>query len=359
MKKVTLILAGTLLLASTTVAINSAVAADKPVLLKTPIYYGSHLPGLGSSIKYVADNIATLSNGSVKMKMYEPGKLIGSKEILDAVSTGKVQAGFATPGNWTGKMPAAPLFSAIPFGPEAPEYLAWFLHGNGAKLHQELYDSAGLNVKTQMCGIIAPETSGWFPKEINGPGDLKGLKMRYFGLGALVMEKLGVSTVGLPGGEIFPALEKKAIDATEFSMPAIDKRIGVHKILKYNYFPGWHQQATTFELLINKDVWNGMNDHQKAVIEHICKASTLNALAEGEALQAPVMLENVNKNGVTNKYWSEDMLALFKTKWDEVASEQSAKDPMFKKIYDDLNAFRASYDVWEANAFLPRPKPSL
>lgn len=356
MKTSRLLVAG--LVAATAVA-TSAVAADKPVLLKTPIYYGSHLPGLGSSIKYVADNIATLSNGSVKMKMYEPGKLIGSKEILDAVSTGKVQAGFATPGNWGGKMPAARLFSAVPFGPEAPEYLAWFLHGNGAKLHQELYDANNLNVKTQLCGIIAPETSGWFPKEIKGPEDLKGLKMRYFGLGALVMEKLGVSTVGLPGGEIFPALEKQAIDATEFSMPAIDKRLGLHKILKYNYYPGWHQQATTFELIINKDVWNGMSEHQQAVVEQICKASTLNALAEGEAIQAPVIEENVSKNGVVNKYWSPEMLDLFRTKWEEVAVEQSGKDPAFKKIYDDLAAFRASYDIWEANAFLPRPKPAL
>ena len=96
-------------------------AADKPVLLKMPIYYGSHLPGLGSVAKYVADNAGTLSGGSVKIKLYEPKKLITSGEILDAVSSGKVQAGYATPGNWGGKMPAARLFSAVPFGPEAPE----------------------------------------------------------------------------------------------------------------------------------------------------------------------------------------------------------------------------------------------
>jgi len=357
MKKLTALAAVSLI--ATSAAMTTTAAEGKKVLLKTPIYYGSHLPGLGSSIKYVADHIGTLSGGNIKMKMYEPGKLVSSKEILDAVSTGKVQAGFATAGNWGGKMPAARLFSAVPFGPEAPEFLAWFYHGNGNKLHQELYDSYNLNVKVQVCGIIAPETSGWFPKEIKSAADLKGLKMRFFGLGALVMEKLGVSTVGLPGGEIFPALEKRAIDATEFSMPAIDKRIGVHKILKYNYFPGWHQQATTFELIINKNVWNKMSAQQQAVIDHICKASTLNALAEGEAIQAEVMQENVTKNGVKNKYWSPEMLATFKSKWDEVAAEQAAKDPKFKKIYDDLSAFRKTYDIWEANAFLPRPKPSI
>ncbi len=328
-------------------------ASDKAVLLKMPIYYGSHLPGLGSTAKYLADNVDVLSNGSIKIKLYEPKKLVASGEILDAVSTGKVQAGYATPGNWGGKMPAARLFSAVPFGPEAPEYLAWFMYGNGAKLHQELYDKSGFNVKTQVCGVIAPETSGWFKKEIKTADDLKGLKMRFFGLGAEVMEKLGVSTVGLPGGEIFPALEKGAIDATEFSMPAIDKRIGVSKIAKFNYYPGWHQQATVFELLINKDTWKGMSKSQQAVITQLCRAATLDALALGEAIQAPVMRENI-KNGVKNLYWSQDMLNTFKSTWDSVVDEQKAKDADFAKIWADLSAFREDYALWEKNAFLPR-----
>ncbi len=331
-----------------------AIAAkDKPVLLKMPIYYGSNLPGLGSTAKYLSENVNVLSNGSVRIKLYEPKKLVAPGEILDAVSTGKIQAGYATPGNWGGKMPAARLFSSVPFGPEAPEYLAWFMYGNGSKLHQELYDKSGYNVKTQVCGIIAPETSGWFKKEIKTADDLKGLKMRFFGLGAEVMEKLGVSTVGLPGGEIFPALEKNAIDATEFSMPAIDKRIGVSKIAKYNYYPGWHQQATVFELLVNKATWNGMSDSQQAVITQLCRAATLDALALGEAIQAPVIRENL-KNGVKNLYWSDDMLNLFKTKWDEVVEEQKAKDADFAKIWADLSAFREDYGLWEKNAFLPR-----
>ncbi|MGH1484829.1 MAG: TRAP transporter substrate-binding protein [Cellvibrionaceae bacterium] len=342
-----------LCMALTAVTVSKTHAADKPVLLKMPIYYGSHLPGLGSVAKYVADNAGVLSGGTVKIKLYEPKKLVGSAEILDAVSSGKVQAGYATPGNWGGKMPAARLFSAVPFGPEAPEYLAWFMYGNGAKLHQELYDKSGYNVKTQVCGVIAPETSGWFKKEIKTVADLKGLKMRFFGLGAEVMEKLGVSTVGLPGGEIFPALEKGAIDATEFSMPAIDKRIGVSKIAKYNYYPGWHQQATVFELMVNKDTWKKMSKTQQAVITQLCRAATLDALALGEAIQAPVMRENA-ANGVKNMYWSDEMLSTFKTTWEEVVEEQKAKDADFAKIWADLSAFRADYALWEKNAFLPR-----
>lgn len=329
-----------------------AQAADK-LLLKTPIAFGSHLPALGTPIVWVADQLKLVSDGNMKMKIYEPGKLVSPKEILDAVSTGKVNSGYSTAGYWQGKMPAAALFSAVPFGPEAGEYMAWLYYGNGMSLYQEMYDNAGYNVKVLPCAIISPETSGWFSKPIEKPEDLKGLNMRFFGLGADVMEKLGVGTVQLPGGEIFGALEKGAIDASEFSQPAIDQRLGFHKIVKYNYFPGWHQQATVFELLINKDTWGKMSKGQKALVETTCKASMTNAIAEGEAMQFPVM-EKAQENGVQIRYWNDTMLSTFKSTWDEVVAEKTAADPFFKKVWDDMSTFRKGYDLWEANAFLPR-----
>ncbi len=327
------------------------------VNLKVPVAFPTALPGLGTTIKWIADRIEMVSSGSVTMTIYEPGKLVAPFETLDAVSTGKVNAGYTAAGYWAGKIPASPLFTAIPFGPEAGEYLAWLWYGNGGKLYQEMYDQAGYNVKVIPCGVIAPETSGWFAKPINSEADLKGLRMRFFGLGGQVMQKLGVSTSLLPGGEIFPALEKQALDATEFSMPAIDERLGFHKIVKYNYFPGWHQQASVLELLINKDTWNGMSPGQQMIVEVMCKAATADSFAYGEAIQFDSMKKNTEERGVTIQYWSDEMLALYQKTWNEVAEENARNDPFFKKVWDDLTAFRAKYDIWEAHAFLPRPKP--
>ncbi|WP_424830592.1 TRAP transporter substrate-binding protein [Ruegeria sp.] len=330
-----------------------ALAADK-LLLKTPIAFSTELPGLGSPIPRVADQLDLMSGGTLKMKVYEPGKLVPSFEILDAVSTGKINSGYTTAGYWAGKIPAAPLFSAVPFGPEAGEYMAWLYYGNGLSLYQEMYDQAGYNVHVIPCAIIAPETSGWFATEINSPEDLNGLKMRFFGLGGKVMQKLGVATSLLPGGEIFPALEKGAIDATEFSMPAIDARLGFHKLVKFNYFPGWHQQATVFELMINKDTWNETSDQHKAIIENACKASMADSFAEGEAIQHAALIDNVENNGVTIKQWSPEMLDTFQATWEEVAAEEAANDAFFAKVLTDMNEFRDGYDLWKTNAFLPR-----
>ncbi len=342
-----------LAVAASLLAAPVAYAADK-MLLKTPIAFSTALPGLGSPIPRVAEQLDLMSGGTLKMKVYEPGKLVPPFEILDAVSSGKINSGYTTAGYWAGKIPAAPLFSAVPFGPEAGEYMAWLYYGNGMNLYQEMYDQAGFNVHVIPCAIIAPETSGWFANEINSPEDLNGLKMRFFGLGGEVMQKLGVATSLLPGGEIFPALEKGAIDATEFSMPAIDARLGFHKLVKYNYFPGWHQQATVFELMINKDVWNEASDQHKAIIENACKASMADSFAEGEAIQHAALLDNVENNGVQIKQWNDEMLSTFRTTWEEVAAEQAANDEFFAKVLADMTEFRDGYAVWKENAFLPR-----
>ncbi|MCP4745809.1 MAG: TRAP transporter substrate-binding protein [Desulfobacteraceae bacterium] len=320
--------------------------------------YPSKLPGLGTTISWMADRVKLLSNDSLEIKIYEPGKLVPSFEMLDAVSQGKVNACYGVSGYWAGKFPAADFFTAVPFGPECTEYLAWIYYGNGMKLWQQMYDSNKMNVKAFLCGVLPPETSGWYVKEIKTIEDYKGLPVRFFGLGGKVLQKLGASVSLLPGGEIFAALEKKAIEAAEFSMPAIDSTLGFHKIAKYNYFPGWHQQATLFELLINKNTWNGMSERQKLVIETLCRASTLNTIAWTESLQYSAMRRNAEKNGVKNMYLTDEILAKLRVAWEQIAEEQSWKDEFFSTVWQDLQNFRSEYKIWKDYGFLPRPRPS-
>jgi TRAP-type mannitol/chloroaromatic compound transport system substrate-binding protein len=350
---ISLISAATLTLS---IVSTSAIAGDNTVKrLKLPVWFGTHLTGLGSSPLFFADTVNKASGGNIKVKIYEPGKLVATKEMLESVSNGSVNAGWGTPGYNTGLLgKKAAIFSAVPFGPEAPEFMAWVYYGGGRDLWQKLYDDAGYNVHAIPCSIIAPETSGWFTKEINSAADLEGLRMRFFGLGANVMEKLGVSTSLLAAGDIMPALEKGAIDATEFSMPAIDKLLGFPKLLKHNYYPGWHQPSTMFDLIINGNMWDSMDESQQTTIETACKATMLDGLALGEAIQFDYMKANVEA-GVTNHYWSDEMLALFEAKWLEVVDELTAEDPEFGEIYGALNEFRANYKIWQEWIYLPRP----
>lgn len=342
-------------IAVTCMVLALAAPAAAKNIAKTQLLYSSNLPILGETIKFFSDKVAEASGKQLIFKLYEPGKLVPAVEILESVSKGRIQAGYSNPGFWAGKLPAGPLFSSIPFGPEAPEFLAWMYHGNGLKLYQEMYDRAGFNVKVLPINIVPPETAGWYSKEINSPADIKGIKIRFFGLGGEVMQKMGASVSLLPPGEIFPALEKGALDATEFSMPLVDKNLGFHKVCKFNYFPGWHQQATINELLINKDYWEKkLSPSERSLIEMCAMATVLNALAEGEAKQAQILKENAEKRQVANKYFSNEMIETFRAAWEEVATEQAANDEFFKKVYDDLTKFRKDYSYWSQHAFLPR-----
>jgi len=339
-------------LVSLSICATSVAAAEKKVLLKVPTTFSTNLIGLGTPLPAFKEGLESISS-TLKVKIYEPKKLVAPFEILDAVSSGKVNAGWSTAGYWKGKMPAAAIFSSVPFGPEAPEFFSWLYKGNGLKLYQKMYDDAKYNVHVLPCSISSPETAGWYQKEINSPEDLKGLKMRFFGLGGDVMTKLGASISLLPGGEIFSALEKGVIDASEFSMPVVDQLLGFYKIAKFNYFPGWHQQATVFELLINNKTWNKMSNMQQSAIEMTCKANMTDSLAESEAVQGAVIKENIDKRGVIVKKWSPEMLSAFRGAWDEALVDLK-KDTTFNAVWSDLEKFRADYAYWNNLAFLPR-----
>ena len=324
-----------------------ASAADE-VRWKMASAFPSKLVQLGSLGTDLADNLGAISGGEFQVKFFEPNALVPPLEMFDAVAAGSVDAAWSTPGYWYGKNSALALFSAVPFGPAAGEYAAWIWHGGGHELMDEIYAQYG--IKSVICGVIAPEASGWFRKPINSPEDLAGLKMRFFGLGAKVMEKMGVSTQLLAGADIYPALERGTIDATEFSMPAIDLNLGFYQVAKQYYLPGWHQQSTIFELMMNKEAYDALPDIRKAQIDVACKANFAIGLAEGEAIQAKALLE-LQEKGVTINRWPPEMLEVLEAKWGEVVEDEKA-NPDFAKSWESLQNFRKDYKVWSDLGYL-------
>ena len=167
------------------------------------------------------------------------------------------------------------------------EYASWWFEGEGATLAAELYHKQ--NIHPLLCSTIGPETAGWYRKPINSLDDMKGLKIRFSGLGGMVLNRIGASATLMAGGEIFAALEKGTLDATEYSMPAIDEILGFYKIAKYNLFPGWHQPSTSTHLLINLDKWKALSKSDQALFEMACTAATMRAITTGEALQGKII----------------------------------------------------------------------
>lgn len=322
---------------------------NKPVNFKLASTYPSTLTILGTMAKRFEEQIEIISGGNIKFRFFEPGALVPPLETFDAVSYGALDSAWSSPGFWSGKVPALQTFAAIPFGPDSAEYMAWYYNGGGQKIFEEIYHKN--NIHSVICGISPPEASGWFKKEIKTLDDLKGLRMRFFGLGARVMSKMGVSTQLLATGDIFPALELGAIDATEFSVPAVDLKLGFNKIAKHYYFPGWHQQSTFFELMINLEKWNGLSELQKAQINTTCGDNMRFGIAEGEALQAEA-INQLKESGTIFHLWPDDILDAFEAAWLEVAQEEADKDPDFKRSWQSLQKFRHSYKTWKELGYI-------
>jgi len=343
-----LVATSTFLLTST---VSSTVVADDKIRWKVQAVFGTHLPGLGDPVKQVAEQIKKASGGNIQFKVYEPGKLVPPFGITEAVKNKQLNAGYTWLGYDQGKIPAAALFAAVPFGMEPWEYATWWYEGEGKKLAENLYGKHG--VHPVLCSVIGPETAGWFTKEMKSMDDFKGLKIRFAGLGGKVLQKAGASVTVLPGGEIFPALEKGAIDASEFSMPAVDQLMGFDKVAKNNYFPGWHQTFTASHLVINKETWDNLSEANKATIDMACTAGTFRALTRGESLQGKV-LAGLPEKGVTARKLNQEMLTSLKSLTDEVMEDISASDADFKKIYQSQQAFLKEYKLWKQMAYLPR-----
>ncbi|ALG66576.1 TRAP transporter substrate-binding protein [Beggiatoa leptomitoformis] len=330
---------------------SSLTTAAEKVRWRVPVAFASDLPGLGDPITYVADSLMKASGGDIELRVSEPGKLVPPFEITDAVKNNKVPAGYTWIGYDQGKIPASPLFAAVPFGMEPWEYTAWWYESGGRQLGEEVYGKQ--NVHPILCSIIGPETAGWFRNPINVLDDLKGLKIRFAGIGGRVIQQVGASVTMLPGGEIFQALEKGAIDATEFSMPAIDQKLGFDKIVKYNYFPGWHQAFTASYLLVNKDEWGKLSEANKTMIDMACTAAVARSTAKGEAIQGGV-IKTLQEKGVTASKLPEPILRELQKVTQQVMAEEASKDADFKKVMESQKAFMETYKIWKGLAYLPR-----
>ena len=299
---------------------------------------------LGTLGKNFAENASAISGGTMRISFVEPHVLAPPFKLFDVVSQDKVEAAWATSAYWFEKDPAFALFSSVPFGPDAPEFMAWMKHGGGSKLRDELYEPYGL--VSIICGAMPPEAGGWYRREVRSIEDFEGLKMRTFGLGAQVLELFGVEPQLIAPAKLIDALQNQTLDAAEFSVPAIDASVGFERAGPlYYYFPGWHQQTMLFELLIGRSTWLKISKTQRRQIRTACGHSLAESIAEGEALQARAILE-LRRRGVELRRFPPAVLNKLEKAWQEVAALLSTKSRNFERVWTSLTRFREEYRLW-------------
>jgi len=298
----------------------------------------------------VVERIKTNSEGKIKLRFYEPNTLVPNSELYPAVGEGQLEAAFGMSGYYAmTKVPAVIFFSSVPFGPGFVEFSAWMRHGGGQELKNRIYGEQGI-IPIE-CFMFAPETAGWFKQRYRSIEELKGQKMRIAGLGAKVLQKFGVKTRLLSIPDTIRALEKGVIDAAELTSPDRDLMMGVYKIPKYNYYPGWFQQTGPGELVLNKKKWDGLSTTAKSIIRTTCDQIYLSTAIRINAIQ-PKAMRKLQQEGVEFVTLRDSELKKLRRAWHEVAAEESAKDPLFAEVYQSYKSFREQYAIWGDRAFL-------
>ena len=298
---------------------------------------------LYANFKMFCEQVKTMSAGRLEIEHMPAGAVVPAFEVLDAVSRRVIDGGHAWASYWAGKAKVSVLFTGGPggtFGMDFTDYLGWMYEGGGLDLYNEFYQKQ-LKLKVVVFPIMfaGPQSFGWFKKPVNSWEDMKGVKMRIGGMAGEVFKRAGLSVDNLPGGEILPAAERGVIDAAERVTPGEDMKMGFHEIWKNYYLPGMHESTTVAELLINKDIWDKFPPDLKAIVETACIYTFVRWQAWFNKYNSDALKELREKHGVNIRKTPEDILITFLKYWDEIAAEEAAKDPFFKKVWDSQRKF--------------------
>ncbi|MEX1080440.1 MAG: TRAP transporter substrate-binding protein DctP [Halofilum sp. (in: g-proteobacteria)] len=332
--------------AASSVFSPNVFARNRRFRLEMVTSWPSALENLYGTAEYFARRIEEMTDGDVRARTYPAGAQVGAFEVYDAVSSGAFSCCHTAPYYFIGKSPAHGFFTALPFGLTLEEHNAWMIAGGGQELWDDL--SARDNLVPLPGGNTTAQTGGWYNQEINTPDDLRGLRMRFPGHGGRVMSKAGVSIQQLPGGEVFTAMDRGALDAAEWVGPSDDQTLGMADVARYYYLPSWAEPSAMVAFYFNADIWNEF----PADIQHQIRACAHEANAWMSArylARNPVALDELRDSGVEVRYFSEDVLVTLVQGAREV-HEEDMENEDYARIHEQWDAFRERIQGWNRDS---------
>ncbi len=324
--------------------LSAARAADLPAIRwRLASSFPKSLDTIYGAAETLAKRIAALTAGKFQIRVFAGGELVPGLQVLDAVGNGTVECGHSAGYYYVGKNLALAFDTAVPFGLTARQQNAWMYAGGGIEALRALY--AQYNVVQFPGGNTGAQMGGWFRKPIKSLADLKGLKMRIPGIGGQIMAKLGAVPQTLPGGDIYPALERGAIDAAEWVGPYDDEKLGFHKIARHYYYPGWWEGGPQLSFYVNQASWQGLPDAYRQAFEVAAAEANQLMLAQYDARNPPALLRLVGQGVQLHAYPKDVMLAARRATFALYEAEAKA-NPDFAAIYPGWKAFRDTAFQW-------------
>lgn len=320
-----------------------AVHSGRKVRWRLASSFPSSLDTIYGAAEVMADRVREMSGGDFDIRVSQAGELVPGLAVMDGVEGGACQMGQTGGYYYTGKDAALAFDTCLPFGLTARQQTAWLLEGGGAELLDPVY--ADFGCKALVGGNTGAQMGGWFTGEVNSLADLNGLKMRIPGQGGKVMDALGVTVQALAGGEIFPALERGAIDATEWVGPYDDEKLGFYKIAKNYYYPGWWEPGPNLSFLINRAEWDKLPAEYRAML-HAAAAEGAAAMTNRYDAKNPAAWERLKQTGITVRRFPDDMLTAAREAAEDLMSTEAGADPRYAKILAAWRDFREEAFSW-------------
>lgn len=325
-------------------------AVPRGRVLQMQTAFNPNLPGAGEGVRVFAKTLKHISDGALAVKIIEPGRVAPTKDMLDAIVSGDLEAAFTWSGYAAAKASVLALFATVPFGPDPEQMTTWILEGDGGRLHHYAYDKLG--VEGIPCGMQGPKGGGWFRGDLDTLQDFKGERLRYGHIARSVVERMGATVVPMPAGDFFYQLQQGHVDGGEMSTPAMDAALGFDKLGLPYYLPGWQQPSAVLDFLMRKDKWEALPKAQRAQIETACRANITWMLSRSAHTQA-LALEKLRASGVTIKQWSPELLDAFRKNTEVVLKEKAAADPEFAAAWENQKKFVARGVDWRNLSRLP------
>jgi TRAP-type mannitol/chloroaromatic compound transport system substrate-binding protein len=298
---------------------------------------------LQDNFRFFADRVDKLTGGQVKIEVMAAGQIVPPFEILDATHKKVIDGGHGIAYYWVGKNKAATLFSATPAGiagMDHMDYLGWMYEAGGLDMWWDFYQKElKLNVIAFPILPASPQALGWFKRPIKNLADFKGMKCRQTGIVAEIYQRMGQQTVNMPGGEIVPSAQRGVIDCAEWVGGIEDLRLGLPQVWKYHYTPGMHETTSIGELMINTDVWKSFTPQQQEAVRSAVTETFVRWWVKWQRQNADAIKEMRDKHGTQLLRTPPDVLIAFFKAWDDIASEESAKNPTFKRVLDSQREY--------------------
>ncbi len=324
--------------------IAPAVHAQATVRWRLASSFPKSLDTIFGSAEMFAKTVRALSGGKFEVSVHAAGELMPAFGVVDALQSSTIEMAQTAPYYYTGKNSIFAFGCAVPFGLTARQMDAWMDHGNGRKLMDAFY--ANYNIKSRSAGNTGTQMGGWYRKEIKTVADLKGLKFRMGGgLFGEAMQKLGVVPQNMPAGDVYQALEKGTLDATEFVGPYDDEKLGFNKVAPFYYYPGWWEGGAELEFFINAKAYAALPAEFQAIVDAATTVAARDMTAKYDAFNPIALKRLVAAKTQLKAFPKEIMDAGYKASM-EVFAEHEAKSPEFKTIHQDMCAFQRDQLLW-------------